>query len=76
MNDRLLYNKKEAAAQLSISVSTLDQLIAQGELEVRRLGVRILIPRRELERLATRDVAIVWPQKINGKTVRTRASAA
>jgi excisionase family DNA binding protein len=76
MNDRLLYNKKEAAAQLSISVSTLDQLIAQGELEVRRLGVRILIPRRELERLATHDVAIVWPQKINGKTVRTRASAA
>jgi excisionase family DNA binding protein len=76
MNDRLLYNKKEAAAQLSISVSTLDQLIAQGELEVRRLGVRILIPRRELERLATHDVAIVWPQKINGKTVRTKSEAA
>lgn len=64
MSDRILYSRREAAQQLSISLSTLEQLIAQGELQVRRLGKRILIPRKELERLANHDVPhIVWPAK-------------
>lgn len=70
MKDRILYSREEAAEQLSICVSTLEQLIAQGELQVRRLGKRILIPRKELERLAGHDVHVVWPAKINGKTAR------
>jgi excisionase family DNA binding protein len=69
-SDRILYSRKEAAQQLSISISTLEQLIAQGELQVRRLGKRILVPRTELERLSERDVHVVWPSKVNGKTTR------
>ena len=70
MSDRILYSRREAAQQLSISLSTLEQLIVQGELQVRRLGKRILVSRRELERLASRDVTVIWPEKVNGKTAR------
>jgi excisionase family DNA binding protein len=70
MKDRILYSREEAAEQLSICLSTLQLLIAQGEIEVRRLGKRILIPRSELERLARRDVHVVWPEKVDGKTTR------
>jgi excisionase family DNA binding protein len=61
--DRLLYSRKEAAAQLSVCLSTLDQLVARGELKVRRIGARILVPRKELERLVGRDVPALWPAK-------------
>lgn len=69
-SERMLYSRKEAAYQLSVSVSTLEQLIAQGGIQVRRLGKKILIPRKELERLAENDVRVVWPEKVNGKTAR------
>jgi excisionase family DNA binding protein len=49
---RLLYDRKTAAEQLSISVRTLDYLIAARELETRRLGKKVLIPHRELVRFA------------------------
>ena len=68
MSDRMLYSKKEAAQQLSLSLRSLDQLIAQGELRVRRFGKRILVPKTELEKLAKRDVQIVWPE--SGKATR------
>jgi excisionase family DNA binding protein len=70
MNDKILYTKKEAAEQLSLSVSSLDILIARGDIEVRQFGKRILVPRTELERLAKRDVVVLWPEKQNGKTTR------
>jgi excisionase family DNA binding protein len=50
---RLLYDRKEAARQLSVSVRTLDYLIAARELETRRLGKKVLIPHRELVRFAS-----------------------
>jgi excisionase family DNA binding protein len=65
--DRILYSQKEAAQQLSVSVSTVEQLIAQGEIQIRRLGRRVLIPRSELEKLARRDVQIYWPDQKDGK---------
>lgn len=68
--DRILYSLKEAAEQLSVCVSTVEQLIAQGELQVRRLGRRILIPRSELEKLARRDVRIHWPERKHRKTAQ------
>jgi excisionase family DNA binding protein len=68
--ERILYSQKEAAALLSISLSTLEQLIARKEIVVRRVGRRVLVPRTELERLARRDVLHVWPEKEEGKTVR------
>ena len=49
---RLLYDRKEAARQLSISVRTLDYLISGKELETRRIGKKVLIPHGSLSRFA------------------------
>lgn len=53
--ERLLYDRKEAARQLSISVRALDYLIARKELATRRIGARVLISRAELARFARAD---------------------
>lgn len=71
--DKILYSRKEAAELLSISLASLQILIVRGELAVRRLGHRVLVPRTELERLAKRDVPELWPEKQNGKTTRAVA---
>ena len=47
--------KHEAAQMLGVSVRTIDRLIALKELQVRRLGRRVLIPRTALESLLHRD---------------------
>lgn len=49
---RLLYDRKNAARQLSISVRALDYLVAGKQLRTRRIGKRVLIPRSELARYA------------------------
>ena len=49
---RLLYSRKEAARQLSISIRSLDYLIAGKAFQTRRLGKKILIPHSELVRFA------------------------
>jgi excisionase family DNA binding protein len=59
----LFYSVKEAAEILCISLTTLEQLIAQGDLHIRRIGKRRLVPGKELEKLSRRDVTIVWPEK-------------
>lgn len=41
----LLHTKIEAAAMLNVSLRTIDNLIAMKELNVRRIGRRVLIPR-------------------------------
>lgn len=74
MIDKLLYSRREAAAQLSVSLSTLEQLIARGELKTRRIGKRVLVPRGELVKLAARDVVNIWPAKQGGKTVRAQVA--
>lgn len=52
---RLLYSRNEAARQLSISVRSLDYLIAGKRLGTRRIGSKILIPHGELVRFALAD---------------------
>ena len=52
---RLLYDRKTAAQQLSISVRSLDYLIAGGKLRTRRLGRKVMIPHGELVRFSFRD---------------------
>jgi hypothetical protein len=47
---RLLYDRKEGARQLSISVRSLDYLIAGRELETRRIGKKVLITHASLVR--------------------------
>ena len=63
IEQKTLLTRKDAAAALSISVSAVDQLIVRGDLKVRRIGKRLLVPRKELERLAGRDVPELWPSK-------------
>ena len=50
MESRLLYDRKEAARQLSISVRSLDYLIAGKQLETRRIGRKVLVTRASLVR--------------------------
>jgi excisionase family DNA binding protein len=57
--DRLLYDRKEAARQLSISVRTLDRLIGTKRITARRIGRSVLIPHVELMKLSRRDVVNV-----------------
>jgi hypothetical protein len=49
---RLLYDRRAAAGQLSISIRSLDYLIAQGQFSTRRVGKKVLIPHSELVRFA------------------------
>ena len=53
METRLLYDRKEAARQLSISVRSLDYLIAGKQLETRRIGRKVLVTRASLVRYAS-----------------------
>jgi excisionase family DNA binding protein len=53
METKLLFSKREAAQRLSISIRTLENLLATKELEARRIGRRVLIPATVLERFAT-----------------------
>lgn len=50
---RLLYDRKGAARMLSISVRSLDYLIAGKELETRRIGRKVLVTRASLMRYAS-----------------------
>jgi hypothetical protein len=52
---RLLYDRKEAAYQWSISIRAVDYMIAQGRVRTRKIGGRILIPHSELLRIARVD---------------------
>lgn len=49
---RLMYGRKEAARQISVSVRTLDYLIAAGKLRCKRLGGRVLLMHGELVRFS------------------------
>ena len=52
---KLLCSKKETADALDVSLRTVDNLIAQKELIVRRVGRRVLVPVNEIERFTRRD---------------------
>ena len=52
---RMLYDKAEAARQLSISLRSFNYLIANKEINFRRVGRRVLISRGELLRFAAKN---------------------
>ena len=54
-DEKLLVGRQEAAELLSISQRPLDYLVANKQLQVRRIGSRVLIPRSELHRFARAD---------------------
>jgi hypothetical protein len=49
---KLLYDRKSAAWVYSVSVRTIDYLIANGAFETRRLGRKVLITASSLKRYA------------------------
>jgi excisionase family DNA binding protein len=53
-SESILISKKVAATLLSISIRTLEKLIAAKQLRVRRVGRRVLINREVLEQFANR----------------------
>jgi hypothetical protein len=55
LEQRLLVNRRNAVQYLSISQRSLDYLLANGDLNVRRIGTRVLIPISELQRYARVD---------------------
>jgi excisionase family DNA binding protein len=55
VDEKIQIGRQEAAAVLSISQRALDYLVANKQLQVRRIGSRVLIPRSELLRLARVD---------------------
>jgi excisionase family DNA binding protein len=54
---KVLIGKKEVATMLSVSIRTIDNLIACHELIARKIGRRTLIPISSLEAFARRDHA-------------------
>jgi excisionase family DNA binding protein len=60
--DKLLVGRQEAAELLSISQRALDYLVANKQLQVRRIGTRVLIPRSELHRFVRGD----HPERLAG----------
>jgi excisionase family DNA binding protein len=53
--ERLGYSRAEAAQMLNISLRTVDRLIAEKQLTVRRIGRRVLITRDVLAQFVKRD---------------------
>jgi excisionase family DNA binding protein len=53
--DQILYSVEQSARVLGVSARLLWAFIGRGELRTRRLGTRVLIHRRELEKFALRD---------------------
>jgi hypothetical protein len=49
---RLLYDRKETARQLSVSVRSVDYIIAAKQLETRRIGKKVLVTHASLTRYA------------------------
>ena len=54
-NELIALSKQEVADILGVSLRTIDRLIAVKELQVRRLGRRVLIPKAALERFLHDD---------------------
>ena len=53
--NKILVVRHEAAEMLSISCRALDYLVAHKELNVRRIGSRVLIPVADLQRFSKTD---------------------
>jgi hypothetical protein len=52
---KLLYSRRDAAEALSLSIRSVDYLITTRRLSTRRIGSKILIPAREIQRFARED---------------------
>lgn len=57
--DKLLFSKREAAQILSVSIRTIENLLARKLLASRRVGRRRLIPYTALVQVARRDTPTI-----------------
>jgi excisionase family DNA binding protein len=71
---KILHTRTEAAAMLSISVSSLDMMVGRGMLRTIRKGRRVLIHKTELERVARQNIPAIWPPKKNRRTTRNSST--
>jgi excisionase family DNA binding protein len=55
VGEPILLSKREAARSLSISIRTLDGLIASNKIRTCRIGRRVLVARKGLEQFAGGD---------------------
>lgn len=53
--DKVFHDKRSTAAILSISIRSLENLVAMREITPRRIGKRVLFETREIERFTRRD---------------------
>jgi F420-dependent methylenetetrahydromethanopterin dehydrogenase len=63
---KLLYSRKESCHLLSISIRYLDLAIAAGRLKVRKIGTRVLVEAKELEKFARTSIG--FPHGDDGQT--------
>jgi excisionase family DNA binding protein len=54
VTETLLVGKRESANVLGVSVRTVDYLIEQGQLKVRRIGRRVLLHYEDLRQFAAK----------------------
>ncbi len=66
-NTKLAYSKKLAAAEISVSVRTIDYLIRRGDLVAKKCGKKVLIPGESLSRLIQKGIK-GNPSKLEPKT--------
>ena len=59
---KLLYSRKDAAFALSISIRSLDYLVAAKQLPFRKVGKKILIPHASLVKFSRADHATLSQQ--------------
>ena len=50
--EKFLFNRREAALSLGVSIRSVDYLIAGGKLETRRIGKKVLVTRESLRLFA------------------------
>ena len=60
----ILVTIADAAAMLSCSRRTIENLVHDGTLPRRKLGRRTLIPRAAIEQLARRDVPVIGGREV------------
>jgi excisionase family DNA binding protein len=73
---RLLYDRKSAAQQLSVSVRTIDYLVANKELDTRRIGKKVLVTRASLVRYAAGNHFAIMKARKKGVASETHQAVA
>jgi hypothetical protein len=53
--EKFLYNRREAALSLGMSIRSVDYIISRRDLETRRVGKKVLVTRESLRRFAGAD---------------------